>query len=188
MEELKNIYMAIDEAFAKVRENFPEEVRCGQGCDDCCHAVFDVSLVEALGVLAMFKGLPEETRSQITGNAVEAMNAWEALVDNSNLDIATARISCPLLSDSGQCQCYEVRPVNCRSYGVPTVIDKAGHVCGLSGFKKGVDYPTIDLQQVQNALLEMSVKLAGDEDGRRRWPLAAVFLDPGEVIALLKSR
>ena len=58
MEELKHIYMAIDEAFARVREEFPEEVRCGQGCDDCCHAVFDVSLVEALGVLAMFHPYP----------------------------------------------------------------------------------------------------------------------------------
>ena len=187
MEELKDLYIAIDEAFARIREEFSDEVRCGQGCEDCCRAVFDVSLVEAVGVLAMFQGLDEETRSQITGNASVAIQIWDELIDDSGSDLAQARMRCPLLDDAGKCLCYEVRPVNCRSYGVPTVINGAGHVCGFSGFEKGVDYPTINLEQVQNALLEMSIKLVGEDDGRLRWPIAAVLLDPGKIIALLKS-
>ena len=60
-------------------------------------------------------------------------------------------------------------------------------VLGFSGFEKGVDYPTVNLEQVQNGLLEMSSKLAGEEDGRQRWPLASVLLEPGKVIGLLKN-
>ena len=97
MEELRDLYIAVDEAFAGVRDEFRDEVRCGLGCDDCCHAVFDVSLVEALGVLAMFKGLAEETRSGILEKATGAKENWDQLLDGPGNDPALARIRCPML-------------------------------------------------------------------------------------------
>ena len=187
MEELVGLYRAVDEAFTQVKDSFSDEVRCGQGCDDCCHAVFDVSVVEALGVLAVFKDLDDEIRSQILENGATAESLWGKLNVDPAADLARARIRCPLLNDAGLCLCYEARPVNCRSYGIPTFINGAGHVCGFSGFEKGIDYPTINLEQVQDGLLEMSIKLAGEEDGRHRWSLAAVLLDPGTVIGLMKN-
>ena len=37
-----------DELFERVRAQFPAEVACTAGCSDCCHAMFDLSLVEAM--------------------------------------------------------------------------------------------------------------------------------------------
>ena len=37
-----------DRIFEKVEIEFSKEMSCKKGCSDCCHALFDVSLVEAL--------------------------------------------------------------------------------------------------------------------------------------------
>ncbi len=34
--------------FEQVKSKFPDEVKCKEGCSDCCHALFDLTLVEAL--------------------------------------------------------------------------------------------------------------------------------------------
>ena len=39
---------AADRIFEKTKADFPREMTCKTGCSDCCHALFDVSLVEAL--------------------------------------------------------------------------------------------------------------------------------------------
>ena len=40
--------------FAKVKEQFPDAVKCREGCADCCHALFDITLIEALYVNTRF--------------------------------------------------------------------------------------------------------------------------------------
>ena len=37
-----------DAVFNTVKKSFAENVRCEKGCSDCCHALFDLALVEAL--------------------------------------------------------------------------------------------------------------------------------------------
>ena len=37
-----------DAVFARVGEMHPDCVTCKPGCSDCCHAMFDLSLVEAM--------------------------------------------------------------------------------------------------------------------------------------------
>ena len=37
-----------DALFARVQQLHPDCVTCTAGCGDCCHAVFDLSLVEAM--------------------------------------------------------------------------------------------------------------------------------------------
>ncbi len=37
-----------DTAFNKVRESHPECVKCKINCSDCCYALFDLTLIEAL--------------------------------------------------------------------------------------------------------------------------------------------
>ncbi|HIJ90222.1 MAG: YkgJ family cysteine cluster protein [Desulfobulbaceae bacterium] len=175
-DELDKLFAAIDQAFKAVREVHPDAITCEKGCADCCHAVFDVSLVEAVNLQAHFRKLAAPMREQIAAAAHQAMQAWEHIMA-AHLDPAVARIRCPLLDDQGLCLCYEARPVNCRTYGVPTVIDGKGHVCGLSGFEPGESYPTINLVALQRILHDLSVQLAGEEKGVRRWPIAAVILD-----------
>ena len=185
-EELMAILTMVDQAFAEVTAQFPGEVKCGAGCDDCCRAVFDISLVEAVALASIMPGLAKEVREAALLRAVEALAAWEEQVVGNKTDLEKQRIRCPLLGDDGLCVSYEARPVNCRTYGVPTAIGGDGHVCGFSGFESGVDYPTVNLEQLQKGLLALSIRLAGEEVGRSRWPVAKVLLAPEEIFAVLK--
>ncbi|MFH1020037.1 MAG: hypothetical protein V1782_05420, partial [Pseudomonadota bacterium] len=142
-----------------------------------CQAVFDVSLVEAVNLQAHLQRLDPSVREEIAGAAQEARQAWEQIMA-AGLDPAVARIRCPLLDGQGFCLCYAARPVNCRTYGIPTVIDGKGHVCGLSGFEPGRSYPTVNLASLQRILHDLSVRLAGEEKGANRWPIASVILEP----------
>ena len=175
--DLETLFALADQAFAAVRQAHPDAIACRKGCADCCHAVFDVSLVEAANLLRHFQGLDHAEQEQIVIAAQEAKQAWERIME-SRLDPAVARIRCPLLDAQGQCLCYEARPVNCRTYGIPTVINGKGHVCGFSGFEPGKSYPTVNLAALQQMLYDLSVQLAGAEKGARRWPIASVILTP----------
>jgi Fe-S-cluster containining protein len=186
-EELINLFTTVDQVFAEVTVQFPDEVKCGQGCDDCCRAVFDTSLVEAVALASVMQGLAKEVRESSLPRAAEALAAWDEIIAVGNAaDLAKERIRCPLLGEDGLCVCYVARPVNCRTYGVPTVIGGAGHVCGFSGFESGSDYPTVNLEELQAVLLALSVRLAGEEAGGKRWPVAKVLLAPEEIFALIK--
>ncbi|MGD9017246.1 MAG: YkgJ family cysteine cluster protein, partial [Desulfobacterales bacterium] len=39
---------AADAVFDQVKESHPECVNCRVECSDCCHAIFDLTLIEAL--------------------------------------------------------------------------------------------------------------------------------------------
>ena len=177
LNDLDTLFVAIDQAFEAVRQAHPDAITCGKGCADCCQAVFDVSLVEAVNLQAHVQRLDLSVREEIAVAAQEARQAWEGIM-TAGLDPAVARIRCPLLDGQGLCLCYEARPVNCRTYGIPTVIDGKGHVCGFSGFEPGKTYPTVNLASLQQVLHNLSVQLAGEEKGANRWPIALVILEP----------
>ena len=177
LNDLDKLFVAIDQAFEAVRQAHPEAIACGKGCADCCRAVFDVSLVEAVNLQAQLQRLEPTVREEIAVAAQEARQAWEQIMDSGS-DPAVARIRCPLLDGQGCCLCYEARPVNCRTYGIPTVIEGKGHVCGHSGFEPGASSPTVNLASLQRRLHDLSVRLAGEEKGASRWPIASVILEP----------
>ena len=175
-DQLEEIYRKTDEAVSEIIRQYKTEVKCRKGCTDCCHAVFDISLIEALYIQKSVGALKRKTRRPVASRSAGALKEWRDLV-KSGRDINTARIRCPLLSEDGECVCYHARPANCRTYGVPTAIEGKGHVCGSSGFRKGEKYTTLDLVQIHDALKRLSIKVAGEELGVRRWPVAAVVLD-----------
>jgi len=184
--ELHKIFALVDEAFKTVTEAFPDEVHCDKGCQDCCHAVFDISLIEAVNLWDHIQRLNPDLQDEIRRGAEESLPLWLEIT-SSQVDPAVARIRCPLLSRQGTCLCYDARPVNCRTYGVPTVIDGTGHVCGLSGFEPGISYPTVNLLSLQHALYNISVQLGGEKLSRLRWPIASIVLDPCEIRELSSS-
>lgn len=173
--DLEDLFDLADRAVADVQERYSQEVRCKKGCIDCCYAVFDVSLIEALYIRQHFDSLGRKQRRTALNIAKKALKSWEQLI-TTKADLSLARIRCPLLTDSGECVCYEARPINCRTYGIPTVIGNRSHVCGLSGFKQGKTYPTLNLAPLQKRLYELSAALKDEDLGRRRWPVAAVLL------------
>ncbi len=177
--DLENLYESADMAVADVQKRYSKEVRCKKGCTDCCYAVFDVSLIEALYIRQHFDSLDRKQRRAALNIAKKAIKSWDQLVA-AKTDPSVARIRCPLLADSGECVCYKSRPINCRTYGIPTVIGNKSHVCGLSGFEHGKTYPTLNLAPLQKRLYELSAALKGEDLGRRRWPVAAVLLGTTE--------
>ncbi len=168
----------------RLRQRFPAEIACGKGCADCCAAVFDVSWIEALFLLAHFRQLPASAQQQVLTQAETALAAWQELRARDG-ELATARIRCPMLTADNVCATYPARPINCRTYGVPTVIGGAAHVCGLSHFDQGQSYPTLQLAPLQQSLLDYSRQVAGLGEGSRRFPIAEVLLHPTPFAAVL---
>lgn len=165
----------VDKVFEEVRAKFTEEVTCTKGCSDCCHALFDLSLIEAMALNRAFndKFGYSGTRSYILENAGEVdrkltlvksklyTGAKHGKADDDLLqEAAKAKIRCPLLGTDNLCLLYESRPLTCRIYGVPTAIDGKGHVCSKGNFAKGVAYPTVHLDKIQDRLAQLSRKAA----------------------------
>jgi Fe-S-cluster containining protein len=169
-----------DDIFNKVKEMYSEEVKCKQGCADCCYALFDVTLIEALYIKhhfeKCFEGLEREKRLEIA-NRIDrrlyklkrkAYKDLEAGKKEAHIlrDLAGKKVQCPLLNAQNTCDLYEYRPITCRLYGVPTSIAGEGHTCGLSGFLEGSPYPTVKLDIIQNKLFELSAELVASLQSR----------------------
>ena len=169
-----------DQVFGAVRGKYAENVRCQKGCCDCCHALFDLTLVEALylngAFNAKFKG---KRRNDVLKRADEAdrivhrlkRDAYKAVKEGANAqdilnEMAKAHVRCPLLDDQGLCEMYDERPVTCRIYGVPTAIGGKAHTCGKSAFEKGKAYPTVYLDRIQDKLYALSHELSASLSSR----------------------
>lgn len=172
--KLEELYQFVDNTVSKIQDQFPKQVLCVPGCADCCHAVFDISFIEAAYLaqhLSEHKEIIEQQKEHATKAAVE----FEQLLQEKS-DPSKARIRCPLLGDDDLCLAHEFRPINCRTYGTPTSIEGKAHVCGLSNFDNNSEYPTIDLAPLQKSLSDYSIELVGEDFGKRRYPIAWVFL------------
>jgi len=172
--DIEDLFSFVDKTVNIIYQKHPREVRCRPGCADCCHAAFDVSFIEAAFIGSFLSNNRHLLEAQKV-HAIAAAQAYEELM-REDKDPATTRIRCPLLSDAKLCLGHPVRPVNCRTYGTPTVINGRAHVCGLSRFNDHVQYPTIDLAPLQKSLHRYSRELAGNEAGDRRFPIAWIFL------------
>jgi len=172
--KLLNLYTSVDSAIKEIYRQHPREIMCRPGCADCCHAVFDVSFIEAACLAAYLKE-NQHLVVQQAKIASEAAVEFEKCLKN-NEDLSTKRIRCPLLGDNDLCLAHPFRPVNCRTYGTPTVINGKAHVCGLSGFDNSLRYPSVYLEPLQKSLVEYSTELVGSEFGTRRYPIAWVIL------------
>ena len=169
-----------DQVFNTVRARFADNVRCEKGCCDCCHALFDLTLVEALFLNSVFNArFKGKDRTRVLKRADEAdrqvhrlkRDAFRAVKDGQNaqeilLEMAKVRVRCPLLDDQGLCEMYDARPVTCRIYGVPTAIGGEAHTCGKSAFEKGKAYPTVYLDRIQDRLYALSHELSASLNTR----------------------
>jgi Fe-S-cluster containining protein len=161
----------LDGVFESVQQQFSDCVKCKQGCADCCHALFDLSLVEALYINRRFlekingsekEAILEEANKidrniyRLKRKMAKAVQSGEKSEEQVLFEMAAERIRCPLLNSSDRCDLYADRPVTCRLYGIPTAIGGRGHTCGMSGFKEGESYPTVNLDSVHARLHELS--------------------------------
>lgn len=163
----------VDAVFKRVEEAHPECVKCRPGCSDCCHAMFDLSLVEALYLNGKFnQAFGGQRRSDLLDRCGEAdREAYRIKRDVFRKSregakaaevmelIGKARVRCPLLDEEDRCVLYEHRPVTCRLYGVPTAIGGKAHTCGKTGFEPGGKYPTVHIEKIQDRLAMLSAQL-----------------------------
>ena len=169
-----------DEVFERVRKAYAECVKCEEKCADCCYALFDLTLVEALYINAKFnERIKGSERAELLDKANRADRRVHKLKRKAHRDLqagksedeilaelARERIRCPLLNEAELCDLYDNRPLTCRFYGIPTAIGGAGHTCGKSGFEKGEQYPTVNLDAVNNQLQQISGELIRDLKSR----------------------
>lgn len=164
-----------DALFIKVRAAYPQCVTCTEGCSDCCHALFDLTLVEAMVLNRAFEeNMPHgRARSSLLTRAADLdrqttrikRDMYRAVQSGKTPDdimreAATLRMPCPLLGADNLCVLYAHRPITCRLYGVPLNIDGKGHVCGKTGFTAGEAFPTVHLDKIQERLEALSRDIA----------------------------
>lgn len=160
--------------FEHMKNRFPQAVRCTPGCSDCCYALFDLTLIEALYLNHHFtqkftgeeKALLLEKANKTDRKTYKIKRrAYRSTQEGKDeeavlKEIATERIRCPLLNEENLCMLYDHRPIACRVYGIPTAIGGKGHTCGLSGFKPGERYPTFNHDIIHSRLLALSSEFA----------------------------
>ena len=178
LEHVFNKYEAfvkqLDDVFESVRQQHPDCVKCELECSDCCHALFDLSLVEALYINSHFleevvgerkleiiadANKADRKVYQVKRKAFKAVDTGEKTEEQVLLEMAAQRVRCPLLNSNERCDLYAFRPVTCRLYGIPTAIGGQGHTCGLSAFEAGESYPTVNMDSVHAKLHELSTEI-----------------------------
>ena len=172
-ERYEKLMAMADDIFATIQNKFPEGVKCKTQCDDCCHAVFDLTFIEALYINYQFNKVfsgEEKVRLLETANRADRLvyklkrKAFKAHQEGKDevdiiFEMAKERVRCPLLNDQKMCELYNYRPITCRLYGIPTAIGGKSHTCGLSGFEEGKPYPTVNIDKLHQKLYALSAEL-----------------------------
>ncbi len=168
----EQLMQGVDDIFDKIKKDYPQEVGCDNGCTDCCYALFDLTLIEAIYLNQSFLQLDSEFRNRILIDADKAdrkthkikRKLFKAHQDGtSDQEIlrraAQERVRCPLLVED-KCVLYSSRPLTCRLYGLPMKLGENTVTCSRSGFEPGGRYPTVDMQKLHDQLMDLSLELA----------------------------
>ncbi|RLF05538.1 MAG: YkgJ family cysteine cluster protein [Thermoprotei archaeon] len=170
----EKLVSASDQVFERIKQEHSDCVKCYIGCADCCHALFDLTLIESLYINHHFNkkysGKEKDRLIEKCNQAdrkiyklkKEAYKEFKAKKNETEIlmRMAKERVRCPLLNDKQMCDLYEYRPVTCRTYGIPTSIAGLGHTCGISGFDEGKPYPTLNIDKLQQQLYAISSDFA----------------------------
>ncbi len=185
--EYEHLAGRADLAFRETGEEYPGCVRCVDGCSDCCHSVFGLFLIESVYINHHYNRLGRRLRREVAargdradrelGEVEKKLRAYDHDPRLKALAMARERVRCPLLDSRGKCVLYAFRPVTCRVYGIPSVINGKVHVCWKAGFEKGRTYPAFDLDGMYRELYALSRRLlqkAGAPDMDRASLLVSV--------------
>jgi Fe-S-cluster containining protein len=170
------LVQVVDGIFDRVKQEFPKEVFCREKCSDCCYAIFDMPLIEALYLksrfLETFSGKDKNELLEIADKTDRALvklkrDAYKKVKDGADqLEIvgrmSQERVRCPLLGKNDLCVMYEFRPITCRIYGIPTSTAGKSHICGRTNFIQGAAYPTLNMDKIYTQLQLLSAQLIKD--------------------------
>jgi Fe-S-cluster containining protein len=184
----------VDQVFNKMKNDYPQEVKCDQGCTECCFALFDLSLVEALYLNKKFSDLGQDLRNSILIEAdktdrqinkikKELYKEHRQGVDQQEIlkKASLVKSRCPLLIDN-ICVLYDHRPITCRLYGIPMNMGQVTATCSQSGFETGKEYPTVHMNKIHDRLVSLSRETA--EAINTRYPELYAMLVPVSMCIL----
>jgi len=166
----------VDAVFERVKKEFPKEVFCREKCSDCCYAIFDLTLIEALYLndkfFKTFTGKEKNDFIEIADKTDRVLakmkrDAYKKVKKGADeLEIigkmSQERVRCPLLGEDNLCVMYDHRPITCRVYGIPTSTGGVSHICGRTNFKQGDAYPTLNMDKIYTQLQLLSAQLVKD--------------------------
>ncbi len=101
-ERYRELCGKVDDFFDRVRARHGDEMQCVAGCHGCCQGGLSVTTVEAEEIRAAVAGLSADARERASARA--------AAEDGTR---------CAALEQDGRCAIYPVRPLVCRSHGLP---------------------------------------------------------------------
>lgn len=102
----RQLVAKVDAHWARSAGLLGARLHCAPGCCDCCRQHISVFPVEAVNIALALDALP--------GGKADALRRRAAR--------APADGPCPLLDDDGRCALYAVRPIICRTQGLPLLI------------------------------------------------------------------
>jgi Fe-S-cluster containining protein len=138
--DYRRLLQLTDRWFGRASSQADGQVRCADGCAQCCRGLFEINLLDAWNLQTGLARLPEEERQLVlarAGRQLEGVAArWPQLAPPYVLnDLAEERwpelmpeddaTPCAFLSAQGHCLVYAERPLLCRQHGIPT-IDRRG--------------------------------------------------------------
>lgn len=136
----------VDAAFADAASRSGKWLVCKPGCTQCCHGVFEITLLDALRLREGMKSLRESDPARAERVLARARGAVERLSPDFPGDVETGLLdgdeeafetfaddeACPALDpETGRCDVYEARPITCRVFGPPIKQEGGLAVCEL---------------------------------------------------------
>jgi len=140
-ETYKRILEHADEFFTSVVEAQPQNLQCGRGCSLCCYGLFEIGSGDVPVIAEGLAKLHPMRRREIIRNAIRIVAESRhpdlrncSPIEKEKFFDRTASVACPALSEKGECQIYDSRPLVCRTFGLP-LRDREryiGDVCELN--------------------------------------------------------
>ena len=139
----------VDAWFTTCLQACGSQLSCRGGCNACCRALFDITLLDAWLLKAAFAKLEPGIQAMVLNRCQlrlsELHGLWPDLKNPYLLNslpeeewLSTPeedQTPCPLLDERGYCLVYADRPLTCRLHGLPNIDisgeDFDGTVCTL---------------------------------------------------------
>ena len=144
--------------FDKVFSAHQGQMRCAAGCDACCYTSFSLFSWEAELVTNWFIDLSLADRENLK-------QLW-SINPKMGVDAhGKEQLACPFLFD-GKCTIYPVRPLICRTQGLPLLIDQQLASCPLNFQQRTPDKAYwLDLERL-NTLSSLLQNTRADQNRR----------------------
>jgi Fe-S-cluster containining protein len=201
---MSELFPILDAALASTTERSGNWLACRPGCHQCCIGVFAISQLDAenlregltmaeAGVAQRIRTRAAESRARLRaefpGDPTTGLLFTEPQHEEAFADFANDE-PCPVLDpDTGTCDLYEFRPVQCRTFG-PPVRDEDDHltVCELCF----VDAPTeevarCEMDQSWRPLEDELIAVTEQRTGLRGPTIVAFALSPDEPASPAKT-